>query len=103
MTVFEMLQAYAQPKGMDIVYGRHTKEVKTPYLLLTGAGQDHFEADTTYYVTQDRWTLEYYYAQKDPEIEGEIEALLLKNGFRYEKSEDLYLDDQEVFMIYYDF
>lgn len=99
MTVFELLQTLELP----VVYGRHTKKVETPYLLLTGAGQDHFEADTTYYVTKDRWTLEYYFAKKDPELEKRIETLLLDNGYRYEKSEDLYLDDQEVFFVYYDF
>lgn len=99
MTVFELLQTLELP----VVYGRHTKKVETPYLLLTGAGQDHFEADTTYYVTKDRWTLEYYFSKKDPELEKQIETLLLDNGYRYEKSEDLYLDDQEVFFVYYDF
>lgn len=98
MTVFEMLQTL----GLPVVYGRHTKKVKTPYLLLSGAGQDHFEADTTYYVSQDRWTIEYYFDEKDPELEARIEKLLLDNGYRYEKSEDLYLDDQEVFFLYYD-
>lgn len=99
MTVFELLQTLELP----VVYGRHTKKVETPYLLLTGAGQDHFEADTTYYVSKDRWTLEYYFAKKDPALEKRIETLLLDNGYRYEKSEDLYLDDQEVFFVYYDF
>lgn len=99
MTAFELLQTLELP----IVYGRHTKKVETPYLLLTGAGQDHFEADTTYYITRDRWSLEYYFSKKDPELENRIETLLLDNGYRYEKSEDLYLDDQEVFFIYYDF
>lgn len=98
MTVFEMLQTL----GLPVVYGRHTKKVKTPYLLLTGAGQDHFEADTTYYVTKDRWTIEYYFDTKDPELEAQIEKLLLDNGYRYDKSEDIYLDDQEVFYLYYD-
>ena len=98
MTVFEMLQTL----GLPVVYGRHTKKVKTPYLLLTGAGQDHFEADATYYVTKDRWTIEYYFDKKDPELEAQIEKLLLDNGYRYDKSEDIYLDDQEVFFLYYD-
>lgn len=99
MTVFELLQTLELP----IVYGRHTKQIETPYLLLIGAGQDHFEADMTYYVSKDRWTLEYYFSKKDPALETRIETLLLDNDLRYDKSEDLYLDDQEVFLIYYDF
>lgn len=99
MTVYNLIKTL----GLPVVYGAHTDRVRPPYLLLTEAGQDHFEADTTYYVTRDRWTLEYYFTQKDPEIEARIEKLLLDNGMRYEKSEDLYLSDQEVFYLYYDF
>lgn len=99
MTVFNLLKTL----GLPVVYGAHTERVKAPYLLLTGAGQDYFEADTTYYVTKDRWTVEYYFTKKDPALEARIEKLLLDNGYRYEKSEDLYLSDQEVFFLYYDF
>lgn len=98
MTIFNQLRTL----GLPVVYGRHTKKVKTPYLLLTGAGQDHFEADNTYYVSEDRWTIELYFTEKDPDLEKRIEALLLGLGKRYTKSEDIYLDDQEVFWLYYD-
>lgn len=97
-TIFETLKTL----GLPVVYGRHTQKVKTPYLLLTGAGQDAFEADNTYYVRKDRWTIEYYFTEKNPDLEARIEDLLLSIGRRYEKSEDIYLDDQEVFWLYYD-
>ena len=98
MNVFEMLKTLGRP----VVYGYHTGEQPLPYLCITGAGQDHFEADTTYYVTKDRYQIEYYFRKKDGAFEMEIEALLLSNGFRYEKSEDIYIDDEDVFVIYYD-
>ena len=98
MTIYEVLQTL----GLDVSYGKHTKKVTPPYLMITGAGQDHFDADTTYYVTKDRYTIEYYYTKKDPELEKEIERLLLEHGRRYEKSEDVYIEDQDVFLIYYD-
>lgn len=97
MTVYNMLKTL----GLPVVYGRHTKKVTTPYLVVSGNGQDHFEADTTYYVSKDRFTIEYYFTEKNPGLEKQIEHLLLDNGFRYEKSEDIYLNDQEVFYLYY--
>ena len=96
-TIFNILKTL----GLPVVYGKHTKKVNTPYLLLTGAGQVVTPADDTYYFTQDQWTVEYYFTEKDPALEARIEKLLLDNGYRYEKSEDLYLDDQEVSMLYY--
>ncbi len=67
-----------------------------------GAGQDQFEADTTYYVTKDRTQIEYYFTEKDSAFEKTIENLLLENNYRYDKSEDIYLEDEDVFLIYYD-
>lgn len=98
MTVFELLQTIDIP----VVYGRHTDRVVPPYLMLIWAGQDHFDADNTYYFVQDRHTIEYYFKQKNSAFEKQLENMLLNNGYHYTKSEDLYLDDEDVFMIYYD-
>ena len=98
MTVFELLETLGRP----VAYGYHSEEVDLPYFCLMGAGQDVFEADTTYYLTKDRTTIEYYFKKKDPVFEADIESLLLSNGFRYTKSEDSYLEDEDVFLIYYD-
>ena len=34
-------------------------------------------------------------------MEARIEALLLENGYLYDKSEDVYIEDEGVFVIYY--
>ena len=60
------------------------------------------EADNTYYTSKDNWQLEYYFKVKDPSVEQSIEALLLQNGYKYDKSEDVYIEDEDVFVIYYD-
>lgn len=98
MTVFQMMQQLGRP----VAYGFHSKPQELPYFCLMGAGQDQFLADNTYYKKRDRTQIEYYFKHKDPDFEGEIEDLLLENGFRYEKSEDVYLEDEGVFLIYYD-
>lgn len=98
MSIFNLIRTLDRP----VVYGYHTGEQELPYFCITGAGQDHFEADTTYYVVKDRYQIEYYFRKKDGAFEAEIEALLLSNGHRYEKSEDIYIEDEDVFVIYYD-
>lgn len=99
MTVFETLQTL----GLPIVYGAHTERIQTPYLLLTGGGQLQAPADDTYVWKEELYQLEYYFTDKDPDLEERIEAMLLDMGRLYDKSEDLYLNDQKVFMIYYNF
>lgn len=98
MTVFQMLETLDRP----VAYGYHSTEQELPYFCIVGNGQDQFQADNTYYLTKDRTQIEYYFKRKDPDFEAEIEALLLENGFRYDKTEDIYIEDQDVFLIYYD-
>lgn len=97
MTVYQMLTELGRP----VAYGYHSEEQELPYFCIMGAGQDQFEADNTYYIRKDRWQIEYYFKQKDPELERQIEDLLLSNGYLYGKSEDVYVEGQDVFLIYY--
>ena len=98
MTVYQMLETLGRP----VAYGYHTGDKQLPYFCIMGAGQDQFVADNTYYKTRDLWQIEYYFKKKDVTLESQIEALLLENGYLYSKSEDVYLEDQDVFVIYYD-
>jgi hypothetical protein len=98
MSIKEILDGLGRP----VAYGFHSEDQQLPYFCIMGAGQDQVRADNTYYVTEDRYQVEYYYKKKNPEFEKQIETLLLEHGFLYYKSEDVYLDDQDVFVIYYD-
>lgn len=88
--------------NVPVAYGYFDKDQVPPYLCFLGSGQDKFEADNTFYTKRNRYQIEYYFRKKDTAFEDELEAFLLANGFKYEKSEDIYLDDQDLFMIYYD-
>lgn len=98
MTIFQLLTTL----GMPVAYGYHSKPQNLPYLCLIGSGQDQFEADNTYYTKKNHWQIEYYFIKKDPAVEEQIESLLLANGYKYTKSEDIYIEDEDVFVIYYD-
>ena len=99
MTVFQTLEQF----GLPIAYGLHTEPVAPPYLVLTGQGQEQIRADNTYYVTREDYNLEYYFKEKDPDTESSIEALLLSMGRLYTKSEDIFIEDEDLFCIYYSF
>ena len=104
MTLFEILTNPETGLGIPCAYS-HFRDDEVPeappYLVYMGDGQDTFEADNTYYWTRNRYQIEYYFTTKDEDQEAAIEKLLLDNGYLYDKTEDVYIEDQGVFVIYY--
>lgn len=82
-------------------YGRFMKPIEPPFVVYMGYGQETFEADNTIYHSQNRHRIEYYFAIKDEKAEADIEAAILKHGRQYEKSEDMYIESEDIFAIYY--
>lgn len=72
-----------------------------PYIVYLGDGQNKALADDTIYWRENRYQVEYYFSRKDEVQEQAIEETLLQDGYLFDKSEDVYLDDQDIFMIYY--
>jgi hypothetical protein len=66
-----------------------------------GNGQDTFQADNTHYWKQNTYQVEYYFTTKNEQNEAGLENALLEAGYLYEKSEDIYIEEEEVFVIYY--
>lgn len=100
MTFQEVLES----TGIPCVYGRFRKGETPkvpPYIAYIGAGQETFEADNTFYYSQNSWQVEYYFTRKDEAAEAAIERALLENGYLYEKSDDVPVDDEGVYLIYY--
>lgn len=104
MTLYQILTDPAHGVHLPVAYSHFTEKSSPdapPYLVYIGNGQDTFEADNTHYYTNNRYQLEYYFTEKDEQQEAEIEQVLLDNGFLYDKSEDVYIEDEGVFVIYY--
>lgn len=100
MTVFEILQTL----GLPCAYSHFTDKdaPKTPpYIVYIGEGQDTFDADNTHFYRTNRYQIEYYFTKKNETTETAIEDALLDNGFLYAKSEDVFIEDEGVFVIYY--
>ena len=97
ITIPQLLQQLNIPSA----YGYHSTNVEPPYLVYLGAGQQQFNADNTYYTKRNEYQIEYYFKKKNSAYEETIESLLLSNGYPYEKSEDIYVESEDVFVIYY--
>lgn len=97
MTISEVLQS----TGLPCAYSHFKKSQTPPYIVYMGSGQDVFEADNTHYWKQNNYQVEYYFTTKNESNESAIEDALLGAGYLYDKSEDVYIEDEGVFVIYY--
>ena len=97
MSIYSTLQS----TGLPCAYSHFKTDQTPPYIVYVGNGQDNLDADNTHYWRNNRYQVEYYFTEKNESNEASIEDALLGAGFLYEKSEDLYLEDQGVFLIYY--
>lgn len=97
MTIFETLDSI----GLPWAYGRFKERVAPPFIMVMGSGQVNFKADDKYYQSKNSYRVEYYFTDKDEETESAIEKAFLDNGFYYQKSEDIFIESEGVFAIYY--
>ena len=97
MSIYQILQS----TGLPCAYSYFRTGQAPPYIVYMGNGQNVMEADNTHYWRKNQYRVEYYFTTKNESNEASIENALLTAGFNYDKSEDLYLEDQGVFLIYY--
>lgn len=98
MSIVETLKSL----GLPWAYSHFKKKgIEPPYIVYIGNGQRNLDADDTHYWRENTYQLEYYFTDKDESKEAEIEDALLENGFIYEKSEDVFIEEENVFVIYY--
>lgn len=107
MTLYEILTDPQTGLQIPCTYSHFRKEdgevpAGPPYAVYIGAGQSDFSADNTYYWKKNQYRIEYYFTKKDEGQEAAIENILLANGYQYDKSEDVYIEAEDVYVIYYD-
>ncbi len=101
MSVTNTFLLALQAAGLPVAYS-HFKTVQAPpYIVYMGDGQTIFPASDSVYHKSELYRAEYYFKKKDPATEDLIETKLSDNGFIYEKSEDVWIEDEGVFVIYY--
>ena len=97
MSLITTLQATKLPCAYS-----HFKTPQTPpYIVYIGNGQSNLNADNTHYYRKNEYQVEYYFTTKNEANEEAIESALLADGFLYDKSEDIYIESEGVFVIYY--
>lgn len=89
--------------GIPVSEGKTLQKETPRYAIVRGNGQEVVAADDTYIWREDRIQLEYYFTYKNGTEEEALEDALLSAGFMYSKSEDVFIDEEGIFVIYYDF
>lgn len=97
MSIYSTLQG----TGLPCAYSHFGTPQTPPYIVYIGNGQETFQADNTHYWKKNAYKVEYYFTAKNEQNEASIEDALLSAGYLYEKSEDVFIEDQNVFVIYY--
>ena len=97
MSIMDTLQA----TGLPCAYSHFKEKKEPPFLVYIQNGQDQFSADDDRFWHRNTYQIEYYYKTKSPSAEAAIEEELLAGGYRFTRSEDIYLDEEDVFVIYY--
>ena len=95
------IYATLQGTGLPCAYSHFKTPQEPPYIVYIGNGQDVLNADNTHYWRRNTYQVEYYFTTKNEQNEASIEDALLAAGYLYEKSDDVFIEDQRVFVIYY--
>ena len=95
--LLEALEAF----GLPASYMLFDEKVEPPFVVYYGSGQDKMSADDTHFWHNNTFNIEYYFKKKNAKNEEDLEKMLLEYGFQFSKSEDIYLSDEDVFVIYY--
>lgn len=89
--------------GLPCAYSHFRKNgpKAPPFIVYIGNGQVNQKADSTIYWRENTYQVEYYYKDKNEQQEEAIEEILLQDGFLFEKEGDIYIEEEDVFVIYY--
>lgn len=96
-----------QSTGLPCAYSHFRKDEiedipEPPYLVYIGTGQYHLAGSNGYVYKRNTYEVGYYFKSKNPTTEALIESTLEGDGYLYEKSEDMYIEEMDCFVIYYD-
>lgn len=97
MDIYEVLNQ----TGLPVAYSHFRSAQEPPFLVYLGAGQNVMRADDTHYWRENTYQVEYYFKVKDEAAETAIEDVLLQAGYQFDKSGDTYIDEEDLFVIYY--
>lgn len=102
MTLEELKTKCQYVIKIPYAYGVFKEEVQPPYLVGIMRASDNFMADNKVYIKDLPMQLDLVYRNKDRNLEEKIEDILLED-VAWNKTDEAYLEDEEVFIVSYFF
>ena len=101
MTLEELKQR-CETQGFQYAYGVFKEPTEPPHLIAICQGTNNFNADNKVYKKHTPIQLDYTFLEKDITEQNKIEDLIL-GDIAWDKSEETYLTDEEVWQVSYFF
>lgn len=101
MTLEELKQK-CKKAGFKYAYGQFKRATEPPHLVAIATGTDNFMADNKVYLKKIPIQLDYTYLTKDIDMQNKIENEIL-GDIAWNKSDETYLTDEEVWQVSYFF
>ena len=98
----EELRNRCKNAGFKYAYGLFEQPTEPPHLVATTVGTNNFMADDKVYYGSIPIQLDYTYIDKDIEAQEKIEKEIL-GDIAWNKTEETYLQDEEVWQVSYFF
>lgn len=105
MTVFEKLSTGMSKLDIPFSYSNFTESNmpdKLPYAVYLGSGADTLTADNIVYWSKNLYIVEYYFDSKNERKEKQLEDTFTEQGFIWQKSADVQIPEENIYVIYYD-
>lgn len=100
--IVTVLAGITQDYHIPAVYSHFENGSSLPYIAYIGGGQTQLQADSTTYWRANTYQVELYFKAKDETLEKNIEDAFIAGGWKFSKSDDAYIDDEGIYLIYYD-
>ena len=101
MSIQTTLSTIRQQTKIPVAFGTFRGKQEPPFIVYRGGGQTNLPADDTFYHSEPDYQIEYYFREKNEANEAAIEKALLDDEWLYEKSSDAYIEDERLWVIYY--
>ena len=98
----ETLKQRCEKAGFKYAYGSFKEPVEPPHLIAFQTASDNFFADNLVYLKDKPIQLDYTYIEKNEEEQNKIEDEILSD-IAWNKSDETYLQDEEVWQVSYFF
>lgn len=80
---------------------RVTENLEPPFLVYKGNKANNMSADNKIYYTTYGYIIEYYFNVKNEELENKIEERLNNEDIIWVKSGDIFIEEEDISLIYY--